>query len=489
MKKLSIILICIILIIFSIPSFSAVKVERLRFNNPDFIKGMDISSVISLENSGVKFYGFDGKESDIFKILSDNGVNYIRVRVWNNPFDKDKNGYGGGNCDVKTACEIGRRAAKYNMKLLVDFHYSDFWADPGKQKAPKEWENLTLDEKCEKLGLFTANSLNEIKSAGADIGMVQIGNETNSGIAGEYTSENTAKIFKRASEAVREFDGKIKIAVHFTNPEKTETIKYFADFLNEYNIDYDVFAVSYYPYWHGSLANLTSVLDYAAEKYGKYTMVAETSYANTLKDTDGHPNTVSENSNNSGEDLLWDFSTQGQADEFRAVAKSVNNVKNGKGLGVFYWEGAWITVGDISGLNSEDYENRLESNKTLWEKHGSGWASSFSVEYDPDDAGEWYGGSAVDNQAFFDSEGRALSSLKVFKYIDKEMILGDTDDNETVNIRDATSIQKFLVQLKDINETAADVDGDGAVTVKDASAIQHYIAKIKTDYPINQVID
>lgn len=489
MKKLSVILICLILITFSVPSFSALKVQRLRFNNPDFIKGMDISSVIALENSGVKYYDLSGKESDIFKILSENGVNCIRVRVWNNPFDKDKNGYGGGNCGVETACEIGRRAAKYNMKLLVDFHYSDFWADPGKQKAPKEWENLTLNEKCNKLSLFTAESLSEIKSAGADITMVQIGNETNSGIAGEYTNENMARIFKSASNAVREFDSNIKIAVHFTNPENTETMRYFADFLNEYNIDYDVFATSYYPYWHGSLTNLTSVLDYAAEKYGKYTMVAETSYANTLKDTDGHLNTVSENSNNSGENLLWDFTAQGQADEFRAVAQAVNNVKNGKGLGVFYWEGAWITVGDVSGLSSEEYSDRLEKNKTLWEKYGSGWASVFSGEYDPDDAGKWYGGSAVDNQAFFGSNGRALSSIKVFRYIDKDMILGDSDDSEAVNIRDATFIQKHLVLLKDVNETAADVDGDGVVTVKDASAIQRYIAKIKTDYPINEVIN
>ena len=488
MRKLTVIITVILLTLLSSSPFSALKVKKIDFNNPEFIKGMDISSVISLENSGVKYYDFNGEESDIFKILSDNGVNYIRVRVWNNPFDKDKNGYGGGNNDVKTACEIGRRAAENKMKLLVDFHYSDFWADPAKQKAPKEWEELPLDEKCEKLRLFTNNSLKEIKSAGADIGMVQICNETNGGIAGEYTKETMAEIFKSASESVREFDSNIKIAVHFTNPEKSETMKYFADYLNENNIDYDVFATSYYPYWHGSLTNLTEVLNYAAEKYGKYTMVAETSYANTLKDTDGHPNTVSENSNNSGENLLWDFTPQGQAEEVSAVMQAVNSVKDGKGLGVFYWEGAWITVGDVSSLSEEEYSKQLKSNKTLWEKYGSGWASSFSKEYDPDDAGKWYGGSAVDNQAFFNPSGKALSSLKVFKYIDKETLLGDSDDNDIINIRDATFIQKHLVLLKDINETAADVDGDGTVTIKDASAIQRYLAKLETDYPINEVI-
>ena len=85
----------------------------------------------------MKYYDHDGKERDLFAILAENGVNYIRVRVWNDPFDKDGNGYGGGNCDISTAVEIGKRATKQGMKLLVDFHYSDFWADPAKQMLPK----------------------------------------------------------------------------------------------------------------------------------------------------------------------------------------------------------------------------------------------------------------------------------------------------------------------------------------------------------------
>ena len=92
----------------------------------DFALGMDVSSVIALEKAGVKYYDHDGKERDLFAILKENGVNYIRVRVWNDPFDANGNGYGGGNCDINTAVEIGKRATKQGMKLLVDFHYSDF---------------------------------------------------------------------------------------------------------------------------------------------------------------------------------------------------------------------------------------------------------------------------------------------------------------------------------------------------------------------------
>lgn len=491
MKKFSAVFLSVILIICCIKSVSAVenniKIDKITFNNPGFIRGMDISSVISLENSGVNYYNFKGEKEDLLKILSDNGVNYIRVRIWNNPYDNNGNGYGGGNNDLQTAVKIAKRAEKYNLKMLLDFHYSDFWADPSKQKAPKEWENLSADQKAVKVKEFTLSALTEVKNTGAEIGMVQIGNETTSGIAGVTGESDTAKIMSVGSSAVREFDTNIKIALHFTNPENTDAIKYFADFLNNYNVDYDVFSTSYYPYWHGSLNNLTEVLNYAAEKYSKYVMVAETSYAYTLQDTDGHPNTVSRYSNNSGENLLWDFSTQGQAEEVSAVMNAVNNVKNQKGLGVFYWEGAWITVGNISNLEGGEYSAQLENNKKLWEKHGSGWASSFSGEYDTE-AKTYYGGSAVDNQAFFNENGKALPSLRVFDYVKygKEFLIGDSDLDDSVDILDAALIQKHLAYKTDINKKSADVNADGQVTIKDATLIQKYLAKIKIDFSIGE---
>ena len=127
--------------------------EKIDNLPEDFIKGMDISSVLAEEASGVKYYNEEGEEEDLFKILADSGVNYIRVRGWNHPFDADGNGYGGGNCDVETAKEIGKRAAKYGMKLNVDFHYSDFWTDPKTQKCPGAWKGTTTDEKAQLRGI------------------------------------------------------------------------------------------------------------------------------------------------------------------------------------------------------------------------------------------------------------------------------------------------------------------------------------------------
>ena len=115
-------------------------VSRVENLGDDFILGMDASCVPALEEGGVKYYDADGVEKDVYEILSQNGINYIRVRVWNDPYDASGRGYGGGNCDIENAIEIGKRATAQGLKLLVNFHYSDFWADPAKQMAPKAWK-------------------------------------------------------------------------------------------------------------------------------------------------------------------------------------------------------------------------------------------------------------------------------------------------------------------------------------------------------------
>ena len=123
---------------------SSLYVKKVENLPEDFIFGMDASCVPALERSGVKYYDFEGNEADVYQVLADNGVTHIRVRIWNDPYDASGNGYGGGNCDIDNAIEIGKRATKYGMKLLVNFHYSDFWADPSKQMVPKAWAGLAI---------------------------------------------------------------------------------------------------------------------------------------------------------------------------------------------------------------------------------------------------------------------------------------------------------------------------------------------------------
>ncbi|MBR5341099.1 MAG: glycosyl hydrolase 53 family protein [Erysipelotrichaceae bacterium] len=385
-----------------VESSSEVYIRKIENLNDDFIMGMDVSSVIALENSGVTYYDYEGNEADLFSVLAQSGINYIRVRVWNDPYDENGNGYGGGNCDINTAVEIGKRANKYGMKLLVDFHYSDFWADPGKQMVPKAWKDLSIEDKSIALYEYTRDCLKKLKDAKVKVGMVQIGNETNGAMCGEKVWMNIIyQLMASGSKAVREVYPDALVAVHFANPEKEGAYADYAKKLNYYDLDYDVFATSYYPYWHGSLDNLTGVLNNIADTYNKKVMVIETSYAYTAKDSDFSPNTISDDSTVTKN---YPYTVQGQTNCILDIIDTVNN-RIHNGIGICYWEGAWISVG------SESYEK----NQELWEKYGSGWASSYAGSYDPDDAGKYYGGSAVDNQAFFDSDGHPLESLKLFE--------------------------------------------------------------------------
>ena len=400
------------------------KVENL----PDgFIMGMDASCVPAQEASGVKYYDFDGAEKDVYQILAENGVNYIRVRVWNDPFDGDGNGYGGGNCDIENAITIGKRATQYGLKLLVNFHYSDFWADPGKQMVPKAWKGMTVDEKSEALYQYTKECLQRLVDAGVDVGMVQIGNETNGAMCGESSSalggwKKIMQLMSAGSKAVREVCPEALVAVHFANPEKADSYVSYGNNLDYYQVDYDVFASSYYPFWHGSFDNLAQVLSGIAEKYGKKVMVAETSYAYTAADGDFSGNTIGDGG---GIVKNYPFTLQGQANLIRDVIDTVAN-KTTNGIGVFYWEGTWIPVGGA------DYQENL----ALWERHGSGWASSHAAGYDPEDAGKYYGGCAVDNQALFDWNGKAMESLKVFALVRE----GNSVENSADAIEDTNLI-------------------------------------------------
>ena len=387
------------------PIESEIFVERVEGLSQDFIRGADVSSLLSLEASGCVFYNLDGGEQDLLLTLSEAGFNYIRVRVWNDPFDSDGNGYGGGNCTVDTAAILGARAAEYGMKLLVNFHYSDFWADPSKQQTPKAWENMNVEEKEAAIYDYTIESLHKITDSGADIGMVQIGNETTTAFCGENAWPRITRLLAAGSRAVRDFSNNknmdIQIAVHFTNPESRDYVQ-IARTLEVGNVDYDVFASSYYPFWHGSLENLSAQLEAVAEQFSKKVMVAEVAYAYSWDDFDGHGNTI-------GEGAVFDkpypLTVQGQATAVADVVRVVSSLGDA-GLGVFYWEPAWIPV------PSDSWEER----SLLWERHGSGWASSYAAEYDPEDAGQWFGGSACDNQALFDKNGHPLPSLKVFEY-------------------------------------------------------------------------
>ncbi len=385
---------------------SDIYIEPVEGISDDFIRGMDASAVLSVEKSGAKYYNFDGEEQDVFKTLAQAGVNYIRLRVWNDPYDAEGHGYGGGNNDVATAVELGKRATKYGMKVSIDFHYSDFWADPKRQHAPKAWENMSVDEKADALYDFTKESLTTILDAGVDVGMVQVGNEINNGMSDETDFENVVKLLKSGSKAVREmskeYDKDMQIVIHYTNIEDNDEVDSLVAGLEKDKLDYDMIGLSYYPYWDGTNENMQNVAKNIMDNYGKKVIIAETSYCYTTKDGDGNANSF----DGTNDPLVEGYgaTVQSQATMIRDICEAANDVGVS---GVFYWEGTWIPVGNGPQMD----------NSALWEKYGSGWASSYAADYDPDDAGLYYGGCAWENQAMFDFKGNPLASLNVFKYL------------------------------------------------------------------------
>ncbi|MCR5625681.1 MAG: glycosyl hydrolase 53 family protein [Lachnospiraceae bacterium] len=434
-----------------------VTVERVKDISSDFIKGVDVSSYISIIESGAKYKDFDGNELDgigFFKFLKSTGVNYVRLRMWNNPYDSNGNGYGGGNNDYEKTLKMGKLATQAGLRVLVDLHYSDFWADPAKQVAPKAWKGYTQAQTETAVYNFTYDTIKKLVDAGVDVGMVQVGNETNNGVAGVKGTKNMAGVFTKGVKAVHDVSDNILAVLHFTDPEDGNTMVGYAGAFKD--TGYDVFATSYYPFWHGTKENLNSVLSSIAETYNKKVMVAETSYTTTWNDGDGHENTAPKSESQA---LYYDVSVQGQAKAIREVIDAVASIKhedndttNGDGIGVFYWEPAWIPVNYAYNSDGSVNTSVLNSNKKLWEKYGSGWASSYSYEYDSEDAGLWYGGSAVDNQSFFDFKGNPLPSAMVWSYVDT----GSVADKalQSVNIQaieedsSGTSLKNNQLKLK-----------------------------------------
>lgn len=408
----------------AVPVEAGIEVKKIDGLGEDFICGADISSIKSEYESGVKYYDFEGRklvyspeegEKGFFSFLKECGINWVRIRVWNDPYNEEGRSYGGGNNNLETAMDIGKLATNAGLRVFIDFHYSDFWADPGKYQPPKEWKGMDIDEKSQALEVYTVESLTKLIDYGVDVGMVQIGNETVNGLSGETDWENICKLMNEGSRAVRyvadTMEKEILVVLHFTDISE---IKYkdIAGKLKEGQVDYDVFATSYYPFWHGTTENLTNIMKEIAEEYGKKVMVAETSYVYTLKDGDGHKQSVGKGDSLP---LLYNVSVQGQADAVADVIQATVNMGEA-GIGVFYWEPAWIPVKPCN-KKDKNYKKILKENKKTWEEKGSGWAASAAASYDPYDAGKWYGGSSWDNQALFNFTGHPLESARIFQYV------------------------------------------------------------------------
>lgn len=395
---------------------SPITVQPVSNLRADFMMGADISMLDQIERNGGKYYDLQGAQKDCLAILKENGVNWIRLRLWNNPInDSDviEGGRtisrmgeprGGGNNDLTTTIRLAKRAKAMGLKFLLDIHYSDFWADPEKQNKPAAWAKLSGEALQKAVHDYTAEVLAALRQADAFPDMVQVGNELNGGmlwpdgktwkskqeevIGGD---DGFVALLSQGIRAVREADPKrgtpehIKIAIHLANGGTNELYRRVFDLMTKRQVDYDVIGLSFYPYWHGPIDDLQANMDDISSRYGKEVLVLETAYAYTTADGDGFANLFNPEMQKS---VGYKATVQGQASVVRDVINAVAQVPGERGIGAFYWEPGWFPVNKV------------------------GWRT-----------GE---GNAWENQAMFDFKGHALPSLSVFKRVREAGSAADT---------------------------------------------------------------
>lgn len=285
----------------------------------DFARGADISWLPQMEATGYIFYNDQGVREDCFKILKDHGINSIRLRTFVNPSDDRASGH----CSKEETVAMAVRAKKWGMRVMINFHYSDSWADPSKQKKPAAWEGHDFPTLLKDLHDYTYDVMSALKAAGISPEWVQVGNEIPGGLV--YPEGSTSnwsqlvQLLNKGYDAVKEVSPESGVILHVDQGNNKSRFRWWFDNATTYGARYDIIGLSYYPYWLPgnpdyslSIQDLGENLIDLATRYGKEVMVVEVG----------------------GEDSK----PQNTFDMLVAVQKKTLEVPGNKGLGVFYWE-------------------------------------------------------------------------------------------------------------------------------------------------------
>lgn len=350
--------------------FEPVKIEFSEelANRNNFIKAADVSSIYEVFRCGGKFYNENGEAENVFSMLKRGGFNTIRLRLWNKPCDENGMPYGGGNSDLQRELEIAKAAYAFGFDIMVDFHYSDFWADPASQRIPSEWAHLTSARDIEiAVREFTEKALSEFYSQGIKVRYVQIGNEITNGlmtqkpiygkevknqklkrrIRGNFGSRNFKRYLTAGIESAKAVDKEILTVIHIdTGANAKRSLKFFGKIKK---LDFDIIGLSYYPFFHGNI-NLMKETVTKLAKFNKPILIAETSYAFTKA---SHPEAMSVFSGANRGDKSYSVSPQGQADLMCAITNVLLTLPRNIGRGVCWWEPCWLPVKG-AGWSGED---------------------------------------------------------------------------------------------------------------------------------------
>lgn len=360
----------------------------------DFIKGADLSSLYEVEKCGGKFYD-NGAELGAMEILNRHGTNLVRLRLWNDPKDENGKSYGAGGNDTEVVSSLARRAKKLGMDFMLDFHYSDFWADPGKQFLPKSWRGYNADELESAVYNFTAETLIGLLANGLFPKYVAVGNEITNGLLwplGKTPNyRNIARFVSAGIRAVREVSPQSAVIVHLDNGGNNALYReWFDAYFAAGGEDFDIIGLSYYPFWHGKMMSLAENMNDIAVRYGKDLIVVETSMGFSLDDYSSFEKLSSDERKGGAaneilaENVDYPMSKDGQRNFLRDLVKTIKSVPDSRGRGFVWWEPAWIPV------------------------HGSEWATDAGLAYTGE---KGPGGNEWANQALFDYDGNALPAL------------------------------------------------------------------------------
>lgn len=337
------------------------------------IRGADISSLAKSEDLGGVYRDAQGNLSDALMILKQHGLNYARLRVWVNSPD----GYHG----KKQLLAMAKRLKAHGIKLLVDFHYADTWADPGKQPKPVAWNGLDFVGIKKALYDHTFDICSCLAAKGTPADMVQIGNEINNGMVwpegkNDVDFTNLAALIQEGIRAVKECSPGSRIMLHVAEGGRNHIFRRWFDAILAEGVNFDVLGVSYYPYWHGTLAEFKQNLDDLAKRYQRDIVVVETAYPFAARNKEATSDVIQF-------EMVEGYpaTPEGQAKMLAAVMKIIREVPDGRGLGFFWWDGTWICV------------------------PGNGWDPQH-----PDTSGNNW-----DNQVLFDFEGKPLPALALFR--------------------------------------------------------------------------
>ncbi|GAA4895840.1 hypothetical protein GCM10023311_20740 [Flaviramulus aquimarinus] len=297
----------------------------------DYMVGADLSFVKEAEDSGFVFKE-NGKSKPCIQIFKDHGYNWIRLRLFHSP-ELDKKYKLPNNLEYTIA--LAKKAKTLGFKFLLDYHYSDVWADPGKQFIPKSWEGKSPVELEQLVFEYTRSTMLEFQKADVFPDMVQVGNEISNGMLwpiGKLPDnwDNFAALLKAGINGVKASCANNpcpEIMVHIDKGGDKDFTKYFFDKIKNYNIEYDVIGQSYYPWWHGSLLDLRECLNFASKSYNKDIIVVEAAYNFRLQEYKNSKAPFPE-------------TPEGQKEFLEEINTIILSVPNGRGRGVFWWEPA-----------------------------------------------------------------------------------------------------------------------------------------------------